>query len=336
MYQAYKKMLEITTRSWIVQAIGVAADLSIADHLAQRPRSVEELAAEIDVDAKALARLLRSLAGQGIFVAQPDGTYSNTPLSELLCSDAQDSLREWARFARREWLWRCAGGLLESIKTGKDWFALNGTNVFEYLSTNQEDGEQFLWTMTAYSAAHHRAGVEAYDWPNVRTIVDVGGAHGSFLIAFLRKYPQARGVLFDLPQVIESAREALAHEEEGIAERIVCCDGDFFVQVPEGGDLYVLSEILHDWNEENSVRILRKCREAMHPESRLIISELVLPDTPNTPHHGLSLDLIMLACTAGQERTATEYAHLIAQAGLQMTRVIHTEMDVSLVEAIPA
>jgi SAM-dependent methyltransferase len=208
-----------------------------------------------------------------------------------------------------------------------------GTSWFAYLAEHPDEGSQFNSTMIGFHGAEPPAVADAYDFSAVDTIVDVGGSTGHMLATILERYPGPEGVLFELPRVVREAPALL--DERGVADRVTCTAGDFFDQVPDGGDVYILSHILHDWSRDRCLTILRNCRAAMRPDGRLLIVEMVLPDE-GPPHPGYELDMVMLALTGGRERTEAEYAALLEESGFSLNRVIPTDSPVSVVEAVPA
>jgi hypothetical protein len=202
--------------------------------------------------------------------------------------------------------------------------------IFDWLAQRPEEASLFSETMVGIHGGEPPAVAAAYDFSGLGTIVDVGGATGDLLTTILQRYPESRGILYDLPHVVRDAPALIA--SRGLADRVRIEAGSFFDHVPAGGDAYLLSHIIHDWSEEQCLTILGHCRQAMHPGSRLLIIEMVLP-AGNTPHPGKMLDMMMLVGPGGQERTEPEYAELLAKAGLKLTRVIPTASPVSVVEA---
>jgi hypothetical protein len=230
--------------------------------------------------------------------------------------------------------YRAWGDFLYSVKTGKPAFERHfGTSYFAYLAEHPDADQVFNEAMSGWTTQLVGAVTDAYDFAPFKTIVDVGGSYGTMLAAILRNNPAARGVLFDQPHVVAAARRQLA--EAGVADRCTTVSGDFFVEVPAGGDAYVLAQILHDWDDERSVAILRQCRRAMPTHGRLLVIELVLPPGEE-PFRGKWLDLHMLVLLGARERTATEYDALFRRAGFTLMRVVPTAAGASIVEAVPA
>ena len=225
------------------------------------------------------------------------------------------------------------GGLLESVRTGETAFdRLFGMPAFAYFAANPEAAATFNETMASATEAAAGAVADAYDFAEAGTVVDVGGGIGAFLAGILRAYPRARGVLFDRPNVIGAAGGFLT--TAGVADRCEAVAGDFFETVPTDGDIYILSWILHDWDDDRCVAILRNIRRAMADGARLLVAEQVIPPG-NQPSLSKLYDLHMLVMTGGRERREDEYRALLAQAGLNLTRIIPTDVPRSIIEALP-
>jgi hypothetical protein len=318
--------------AFVSQAVSVAAKLGVADLLAEKPLTVAALAAATGTHERSLYRVLRTLASVGVFRETGERVFELTPLAEPLRSDAPNSMRNGAIFMGAEWHWRVYGEMMHSVRTGKSaWSRAHGVEVFDYFAAHPEHGEVFNRAMTDMSAAAAAAVTEAYDFAGVGKLVDVAGGHGYLLAAVLRATPGARGVLFDLPQVVEGASATI--EREGVAGRVELASGDFFASVPEGADAYMMKHIIHDWDDERAVMILNNVRRAMRDDGRVLICETVVPEG-NEPHFGKLMDLEMLVSPGGVERTEREFAELLAQAGLELRRVVPTRSYLSVVEAI--
>jgi hypothetical protein len=317
----------------------VAAKLDLADLLRDGPRAPADLVAATGTDADALRRLLRALAGFGVFAEDGAGRFGLTPLAEPLCSDAPGgSLRDFAILLGEPESWRAWGALEHSVRTGRPAFEhVFDQPLFDYLAANPGPARLFDAAMASRSAREAAAFVAAYDLSGLTgTVVDVGGGRGTLLAAVLRANPALSGVLFDLPHVAEAAREALA--AAGLAARCRIETGDFFERVPAGGEAYLLHKVIHDWDDARAGRILAHCRAAMPPRGggRLLLLEAVVPPG-NAPHMAKLLDLSMLVWPGGRERDEAEYRALLAAAGFALARVVPTASPaVSVVEAVPA
>jgi hypothetical protein len=300
--------------------------------LADGPRPVDELAAETQSHASSLYRLLRALSSVGVFTETSLRTFSLTPMAALLRTGTPDSMRSLAIVYNEE-SYHAWGHMLHSIRTGEPAFAHRfAMGPFPYFAENPEAGRIFNEAMIGYTHQVANAVVGAYDFSPFRAVVDVGGGYGRLLAAILRSNPAARGILFDVPHVIEAAEGFLS--TTGVGERCARVAGDFFAALPDGGDAYVLSQILHDWEDEECLTILRHCRAVMPEDGKLLVVELVIPPG-NEPSFGKWLDLHMLAIPGGRERTEAEYAALFQEAGFRLTRVIPTPAGPSVVEAAP-
>ncbi len=316
---------------WISQAIYVAAQLRIADHLFPGPKSADELAQDADVHPGALYRLLRTLASVGIFTEVEPRRFGLTPMAELLQTGNTGSLHALALWNLLDW--NAWGQLLHSVKTGETAFRhVHGMEPFAYFEHKPELGALFNNAMTGYAAVGSMAAVTAYDFTDFTTVVDVGGGHGALMAAILQANPTARGIIFDQANVIQGARKIIA--EAGLLQRCDCVAGNFFESVPSGGDAYILASIIHDWDTERSLTILTNCRRVMTGKAKLLLVETVIPPG-DTPSFSKWLDLEMLVCFGGWERTEAEYRELLAQAGFRLIRVVATRTASSIIEAVP-
>jgi SAM-dependent methyltransferase len=313
-----------------VQAIHVAAKLGLADLLAAGPKSVLDLSDATRMNGTSLARFLRALTSLGIFAEDTSGRYCQTPLGEALRADHPESIRPLAMMLGARFIWEPVGWLDESIRTGQAAFErVHSAPFFRHLAENPEDAAVFNAAMS--SMPSYIAGiVEAYDFSKFRRIVDVGGGHGALLAAILEANPQTRGVLQDLPPVVAGAS---ALRRDGIADRCELVAGDFFEGIPDGGDAYLLKGIIHDWNDEAAVEILRNCRRAIRPDGTLILVDTVLTGSDD-PERAL-MDLLMMVVTGGRERTALEFRWLLQEAGFSLTRVITSTRGHSILESRP-
>jgi hypothetical protein len=317
----------------LTQALYVAAKLDIAELLARGPRPVAELAEETGTHERSLFRVLRSLASVGVFREIEPKVFALTPLAEPLRSDAPGSMRNGAIFMGEAWHWRVWGDLLHSVRTGETaWGHTHGAEVFDYFAVNPEQAAIFNRAMTDMSTGVAPAIVEAYDFSEFGTLADIAGGHGYLLAQILKSNPQLSGILFDVASVIEGAGELL--EKEGVSSRVEKVSGDFFASVPSA-EAYILKHIIHDWDDERSVTILKNIRKAMNPGAKVLVVESVVP-AGDGPHYSKLLDLEMLASPGGVERTAEEYAALFEQANLRLTRIIPTRSPFSIVEAVAA
>ncbi|MGJ5893517.1 methyltransferase [Streptomyces niveiscabiei] len=328
------QVLQIITAGWLAQAVSATAELGVADTLADGPRALAEIAAATDTHAPSLYRLLRAGADIGLFTEHDDKVFELTPLGDTLRTDSPASLRNfaiWTGLPAERYAW---AGLADAVRTGHTAFPeVLGKSVWDYLHDHPEVLGVFDRAMTEASRQIIAPVVAAYDFGRFGTVVDAGGGRGALLAAVLASAPGARGILYDRPEVIASAGQPL--RDAGVAERAELVAGDFFESVPGGADAVIFSNILHDWDDEQSRRILVNAREALAEGGHVLLVEAVLPDRPRpTPTVSL-MDLDMLVVAGGQQRTAAEFAALLADAGLKLTRIVPGG-HCSVVEAVRA
>jgi hypothetical protein len=337
--QAHDALPATTLRQFIMgfrttQLIYVAAKLGLADYLEQEPQTPRQLAQAVGAEPQALYRLLRALASLGLFAETDDGTFTSTPLAQLLRTGAAGSLRSLAILYGEEWLWQAYGQMLYSVQTGQPAFEhTHGQPFYTYLHEHPSASAQFNETMSGYSALEAAAILDAYDFSGVEKVVDVGGGHGMLMTALLQTHSHLSGIVFDLEPVVAGAECLLA--EARLAARAECVAGDFFITLPGGGDIYLLKSVLHNWDDTDAIRILRACRQAMATQARLLVVERVIP-TGNEPAEAKLFDINMLVVVGGQERTEREYQALFQAAGFNLTRIIPTHSPLSLIEGVPA
>lgn len=328
-----QRILDLIGGVWAGRAVGAVARLGIADQLAGGRRTARDIAPALGVNEVSLYRLMRAVVSIGVLTAHPGGRFGLTAFGQCLRSGVPGSMRAAIASEVDTVHWACWGQLDDCIRSGKPAFekVFGMGNPWEYYrDRNPEEGRLFSENMTAQSGAEVQEVLRAYSFSGARRIVDVGGAHGAFLAAVLKRVPKARGVLFDQPDVVERAHPTLT--ELGVADRVERIGGSFFESVPAGGDLYLLKHILHDWNDEECVRILRCVRDAMAADGRVAVVELPLVEGGG-PTFAALLDINMLVCLTGKERTPAEYAGLFHQAGLKMARVTATRSPVAVIEA---
>lgn len=325
-------VMNLITGKWVSQAIGVAAELGVAEVLRRGSKTAAEIAKATNASEDGMYRLLRALSTLGLFAEQRHRKFRLTPLGQLLRSDAPLSVGGFARFLSHDSTWRPWGELRHSVRTSEPAFDhVFGKPIFDYFRTNAEAAAVFDAAMTSLSTFEARAVVGAYDFSRIRSIVDVAGGHGLLLATILKASRKTRGILFDLPHVVAGARPLL--DEQGVGSRCDIVAGDFFTSVPERADAYVMKHIIHDWDDDRASQILRICHRAMGPGAKLLIADVVV-DSPNGGRYGRFLDLEMLALTPrGRERTRAEFRRLLQQSGFRLRRVVATESYLSVVEA---
>ncbi len=327
-------MLQMISGFWISRAIYIIAKLGLADHMQEGPKTAEQLAAATHTHASSLFRVLRALGSVGVLVQRDDNRFGLTPLSETLCTNVPGSLRAFATTELGDDHYEGWGNLLHSVKTGEIAFDnLFGMSAWEYYAQHPDNAKTFNDAMTGMSLGTIDAVLASYDFSGINTLADIGGGHGALLTAILKTNPNMKGMLLDAPNVVPGAQERIA--AEGLAERCEIIGGDFFVSVPSGADAYILKWIIHDWDEERALTILKNCHQAMPANGKLILVEAVVPAS-NEPHFSKFIDLNMLVMTGGRERTPVEYEKLLAASGFQLTRVIPTPSPMSVIEGVRA
>jgi hypothetical protein len=318
----------------LAMAVSVAAKLRLADLLADGPMPLADLARKTNTHAPSLYRLLRALAGAGVFAEQADGRFALTPMGEYLRTGVKGSLRGIADYCGSDWSWRPWGQLLETVRTGRTAFdTIFGEQVFDYLAKHPDESAVFNEGMTGFASNIAPAVAEAYDFSPFKTVVDVGGGHGVLLNTILQAYPGVNGIVFDAPHVVVGAEDAIRNA--GLTGRCRAVGGDFFRGVPAGGDAYLMKHIIHDWPDDKAATILRNCRKGVNPGGKLLLVEAVLAPG-NAADLGKVLDLEMLVVASGLERTEGEFRQLLAGAGWRLTRVLPTKSPTQIVEADPA
>ncbi|WP_067464473.1 methyltransferase [Nocardia amamiensis] len=319
---------------WLVtQALYTAARLSVADMLADGPLPADAIATRARTDPDATYRLLRTLAGYGVFAELAGRRFALTPLADPLRADSPRTVRPILLAFGHPAAWATQGELLGAVQTGRSGHELaHGATGFDYLEANPEIAADFHEAMRVTVAMAERPLLAAYDFTRFESVVDVGGGSGYLLAAILRVAPRARGTLYDLATATVRASEILSRA--GVSDRCAIENGSFFDAVPTGADAYVLKNIVHDWADEPALRILRSVRDAIAPRGRLLLIECVVPDRRGRPHFSLWLDLEVLLRIGGRERTRDEYAQLLSQAGFRLRRVVPTASPLSLIEAV--
>jgi hypothetical protein len=308
----------------IARCVQVVAEYGVADALVpDRPMTAAELAEQTGINADALGRMLRLLTAHGVF-SKEGGLYRHTPVSELLRSDHPQSMRSFARMMNLPVFLESFAGLTQTAKTGKP--VKDFAEFMEYFAAHPGQSSIFNQAMADKSRAVIPAVLEAYDFAPFSVIADIGGGHGHLLRGVLERTPESSGILFDLPHVIP---EAAAHG----SARLSLQPGDFFADDLPAADAYLLMEVIHDWNDEDSARILRAIRRAAPSNARLLIIEAIVSEAPG-PDFSKVLDVIMLAVTGGRERTPSEYEGLLSRAGFKLERIIPTRSQYSIIEAL--
>jgi hypothetical protein len=321
--------------AWVPQAIYSAAVLRVPDQLAAGRRASRDVAEAVGAPAENVHRLLRALVMLELCTEDEPGVFALTPMGRLLCADDPSSVRSWALLWGRPSIWAGWGRLADAVRTGQTApQLLAGKGTFEWMAEDPEGLEIFNRSMAELTRRHALAVAAAYDFAGIRRIVDVGGGYGALLLPILAQHPEMTGVVFDLASSREGALRLL--ESAGLRERCEFAPGDFFQSVPGGADAYLIKSVIHDWNDEKSLALLRSCRAAMGRDARLLLVEPLAPETVGTSTTDALIvgsDLNMLLMTGGSERTEAQYRALIEAAGLRVSRVVPTRTAMSIVEA---
>lgn len=320
-------MLEIVQNLWLLGAVSVATELGIADLLKDGSKTIKELASLTDMQEDSLYRVMRLLASEGIFRESEKMRFSNTHLSESL---KEEELRYFIQHSLNKMQFRIFGELIHSVKTGRSTSELFINNVFEHLGQSQELNDIYNKAMTNTSRMQAAAVMSAFSFNKYKHVVDVGGGLGFFLSTILAKYSTLQGTLFDLPQVVNGSGNM--QENKDISDRLKIVSGSFFEAIPDGGDLYILKNILHGWSDENSVNILKNIRKVMPEDGRLMIIEIII-ENKNKPSWGKMTDIFMMAGLGGRERTRSEYQDLLDRAGYRIEKIKRTVSPLSLIVA---
>ncbi len=314
------------------RALCTIGELGIADHVESgAPQPVAKLAQLTGSHEPSLYRMLRFTASYGVFRETGHREFDHTRLSAALRSDAEGSFRAATRMFHR--IFAGWDGLHHAVQTGEPSFQeVYGQPLFDYVGTHPELAPIFDAGMTAFHGYETDAMLEAYDFSEIETLADIGGGNGSLLAAVLRRYPRLRGVLYDLGHVVGRTREAM--QTLGLEKRCSVIEGNFFESVPEGADAYLMRHVIHDWTDEQSVRILSNCRKVIPPHGRVLLVEFSVPSA-NEASLGKDADMIMLAFPGGSERTEEEYRALFERSGFRLSKVTPTRSAVCVIEGRP-
>lgn len=313
-------MTEFHSGLRIGHMLSAVAEFGFADHLADGPLTVDELAARTGTHADSLYRVLRALASKGVFTEVSQRTFDLTPLADTLRSDAERSMRDVFRLQGKPFMRDAYGAIEHTIRTGEPSFEhVNGATLFEYLAARPDMTALFSRAMGNGARQVQRAAVSAYDFSGIQRLVDVGGANGHLIAMILDRYPEMCAVLFDQPHVVSGAGEFL--ESTGHRSRIEVVGGNYFESVPRGGDAYVLSHVLHQLSDDEALVVLGNIRNAMAPGAKLLIIDPVLPEG-DTPHPGKFMDITMMALTRGRDRTEQALCDLLGKVGLGLVEAV--------------
>jgi hypothetical protein len=324
---------------WMAQAIYTAAALGVADALADGPQRSEDVAPSVGAHPGALHRLLRALVALELCTVTDDGAFKLTPLGACLRSGTRESVRSWVLLMGSPMCWGSWGRLIDCVRSGESIPQLDGwASAFDFRQTHP--AESAIFDQAMVEMTRHLAGAIAvgYDFAGIRTLVDVGGGYGALLPPILKSHPEMRGVVFDQPGCRDGALRLF--EKTGLADRCEFVGGTFFEAVsPAGADAYIVKSVIHDWDDEHSIAILRTIRAAMGERSRLLLVEPLVPDRPGTSPYDAMIagtDLNMLVVTGGKERTESEFRALLDAAGVPVRRIVETPATMSIIEAYRA
>jgi hypothetical protein len=332
---AASRLMDMAIAHWAGELLLQAAEMGLADKfVGSEPRSAKDIAAEYGMLPRPTRRFLRSLAGLGLFASAGGDSFRLTDLGAAMRTGAPGAARSAVIALIGDMVKPAWKQFDHGLFTGDTGFEkAHGMGLFEYLQHNPGMAQFFSETMVGFHGREPPSVAEAYDFSGIGSLVDVGGASGNMLGHVLSRHPKLKGVLYDLPHVVADAPPLL--EAHGVSDRVEILSGSFFESVPAGHDAYLLSHIIHDWDDGENATILKNVREAMKRDGKLLIVEMVLPEG-DEPHMGKMLDMMMMLVPGGEERTAAEYAELLEPNGFRVTRVVPTNSAVSVVEAVRA
>lgn len=321
------RMYELISSYWVATCIHTVAKINLADHLLSGPQSLQQLAQAIDCDSQALYRLLRAVTSVGIFTERQDGSFELNDFGATLLTDVPGSVKPWA-LANLGEHYAAFGDLTYGVKTGKVPFEhAHGLPVWDYYLQHPEAGENLAKAMAGMSGAVLETIIDRYDFTPYQTIVDIGGGNGALMFAVLEAAVHSKGVIFDQPSVVEHTISLIP---DNMKQRCTVVGGSFFEEIAAKGDLYIAKWVIHDWNDEESIKILKNIQKAMSVGSKLLLIDSVIPDnSQNQPHAGKLLDINIMALTTGKERTLSEFKILIEKAGLTFKTLILTDTEIS-------
>jgi hypothetical protein len=319
-----QSLLNIAGGYVVSRCLHVVAELGVADALDESPRSAVELADAVGASPTALHRVIRLLSAHGIFTLQHE-TIAHTPASRLLRTDHPHSMRAFVRMMGLPGVWSTYGHLLHSLRTGLPAGGEVSPGGIRFSTQDPSAAAIFNAAMTAKAYQHIAGILSAYDFRGFGVIGDIGGGRGHLVRAILDAVPTARGVLFDLPSVIEEPGRPGG-------DRLAFQSGDFFKDVLPACDAYMLMEVVHDWGDDEALAILRSVRRVAPPHATLLVLEQMVADGPR-PDWAKTIDIHMLALNGGRQRTRLEYTAMLDQAGFRLEREIDTGAGIAILEA---
>ncbi|MGV9881173.1 methyltransferase [Streptomyces sp. NPDC003006] len=326
------RMLDFQNGLRLAHLLYVVAELGVADQLTAGPLPVDEIAKRVDAHPGTLYRAMRAIASRGVFTEVAPSIFALNTMAETLRSDIPGSLRDHFRYEGQPALQQAYAALGYSIRTGECAFEhVHGTDLFSYLTARPELDQIFNNAMGEIVSHLQGVAVEAYDLSGIRQIVDIGGGHGYLVARILERYPEMRGVVFDLPPVVSGATEVLT--EAGVIDRAETAGGDYLTSVPAGADAYVISHVIHQLSDAEAITVLKNIRAVMDPSGRIVILDPVIPQG-DVPHPGKFLDIVMMALTPGRERTEAEFVSLFKAAGLRHAETVALSAPSSVIVAV--
>lgn len=324
-----EKLLLHLSGEWISRSLYAATKLGIVDHLYSSPKSIEDLANLTQTNSESLYRLMSLLTAIGIFEEISPTIFSLTEMGMMLAKSHPDGLHNLALFYGEE-IHKSWEEFLPSLQKGIPAFQLTYNQpVFSYFKENPERAALFQRAMKEKSLLVFKSVLSTYDFSKSKTVYDIGGGYSQFIQMILQEYPNVTGTVFELPEVVEEVRKKNPNLEN---KRCKLIAGDFFVSVPKGGDIYFLKSILHDWDDEKSVKILKNCHQAMHPSSRLLIVDVVLQNKEQSIYPNC-MDVLMMTITGGKERNLSSFKQILERSGFVLEQVFPTATEFSILEA---
>jgi O-methyltransferase domain len=327
-------LMQLLFGKQLTYSLSGVARLGTADHMNGTAKPVEDIAGQCGAHAPSLYRVMRMLAGFGVFKEGPSRHFALTPIGELLKTDVPGSLRHMAMMFGEEFSTRAYEHIAACLRTGGDGVSeAYGKQIWEVLAERPGQCTTFQNAMTSSTAVSAEGIVGAYDFSGIKRLADVGGGHGFLLAEILRAYPGMRGVLFDRPEVVKAVPDERFAGCEG---RVAIEGGSFFERVPDNCDAYLMKHIIHDWSDEHCRTILGLMRKKLPKDGRVLLCEMVVTDEPG-PSPAKMLDIEMLVMTVGgKERSKQEFSELFASCGLRLSRIVPTARPISVIEAVPA
>ena len=320
----------------VSSCVQTAIKLDLFEQIARGTQQTSQLAKKAGVNEPALYRILRVLEMAGLVAELPRRTFQLTEAGSLLCTDTPGSMRDIMEFMSDPMHYRVYSQLTDAIKAGEVPFErVFGEEYFKWINRpeNQDEANLFHKGMVSFSESCIGAFLEAYDFTQFHTMADIGGGLGGIVRAILKACPKLKGMITEMPEVVEPAKQAIA--DDGLSSRCTAVVSDFFLSIPAGADAYFMKHILHDWNDEDAACILKNIRAVIPSNGKLVLAETVVPSGPNF-HPGKLIDIEMLVFLKGKERTKVEWHKLLEGAGFRLTRIIETKSPLSLIEALPA